>query len=90
MPLSDVEFGKKASTASGYNTMCKEGVSFWTKQQRVAKQRNEALLTKLESGELEVKDLEAERAAIEGERKEIRPSVVNDGLLFDSEEELLG
>lgn len=69
MPLCDVEFGKKASTASGYNTMCKSGVSNWSKQQRTAKKANEELLAKLESGELQVSDLEAERAAIEADRK---------------------
>ena len=37
MRLDEVEFGLKANTASGYNTMCKVGVSNWTKQQRVAK-----------------------------------------------------
>lgn len=71
MPLSDVEFGLKASTASGYNTMCKEGVSNWTKQQRKAKLAKEALLDRLTKGEIEVSDLDNEKASIEVERKAI-------------------
>ena len=32
-----VAFGQKVSSTTGLNSMCKEGVSNWTKQQRVAK-----------------------------------------------------
>ena len=43
MPVATVEFGAKASSASGLNTMCKEGVANWTKQQREFKKAKEAL-----------------------------------------------
>ena len=55
MPLvgdKAVEFGAKAKTATGFNTMCKEGVSHWTKQQKEAKNANTALLSKVASGEI--------------------------------------
>tara|TARA_R110001632_G_scaffold178976_4_gene298791 strand:+ start:1284 stop:1772 length:489 start_codon:yes stop_codon:yes gene_type:complete len=61
-------YGPKKNTASGLNTMCKEGVSQWTKQQRVAKQSKELLLTKLGTGELEIDDLAAEQELIERTR----------------------
>lgn len=89
MPLSDVEFGLKASTASGFNTMCKEGVSFWTKQQRVAKKSSEELLDKLSNGELLASDLPEAREAIEVERKLIQESKVNIDYMFSTDSEVL-
>mgnify|MGYP003655829227 CR=1 FL=1 len=70
--VSIYTYGPKKNTASGLNTMCKEGVSQWTKQQRVAKQSKEALLTKLGTGELTVDDLPTEQALIE----EVRVSII--------------
>lgn len=66
-------YGAKASTASGYNTMCKEGVSSWTKQQRVAKQARDQLLTKLSNGEVTVDDLAGLQEAIEADRNVVVP-----------------
>ena len=37
-------YGKKASSASGFNTMCKQGTNQWSKQQREAKKAKDALL----------------------------------------------
>ena len=71
MHVDDVEFGRKASTASGYNTMCKKGVSNWTKQQRVAKQAKELLLEQLASGEFDASDLPAKLDEVEQARKAI-------------------
>ena len=45
--VSECEYGPKKNTASGLNTMCKVGVSNWTKQQRLAKKAKEALLTNI-------------------------------------------
>lgn len=55
--LSDVEYGKKASSATGYNTMCKLGVSKWTKQNNAVKKVNATILEMLEAGKLETKDI---------------------------------
>ena len=63
-----VEFGKKASSVTGLNSMCKEGVSLWTKQQRVAKAAKEALLTSVAAGDIDASDLTAELEAIEAAR----------------------
>jgi len=62
---SECEFGAKKGTASGLNTMCKEGVSRWTKQQRVAKKAKEQLLDSVASGDIEVGDLADKQAEIE-------------------------
>lgn len=35
--VSVIPYGNKYNTASGLNTMCKQGVNQWTKQQRVYK-----------------------------------------------------
>jgi len=63
-----IPYGPKKSTASGLNTMCKEGVSNWTKQQRVAKQSRAELLTKLGSGEMDIVDLPQAELDIEEAR----------------------
>lgn len=67
------EYGSKKGTATGYNTMCKEGVSNWTKQQRVKKQSEAGLLTKVISGELMPDELPAEQARLSDEAKVIKP-----------------
>lgn len=65
MDPTAIEFGVKASSATGFNSMCKDGVSKWTKQQRDAKKAKEALLTDVASGEIEATDLPALLAEIE-------------------------
>jgi hypothetical protein len=87
MPLygpKAVEFGKKASTNTGYNTMCKEGVSLWTKAQDVAKKAGEELLNKVVSGEIKPADIVTAREAIEVERKAIPATELG----FDTVEQL--
>lgn len=74
MPLvgdEAVVFGKKANSHTGYSTMCKEGTSLWTKQQRLAKQAISDLLVKLESGELAAEDISEAKQEIESTRVSI-------------------
>jgi hypothetical protein len=66
-----VEFGSKKNTATGLNTMCKEGVSHWTKQQKEAKEALAQILVDVESGELEPTDISSRREEIEENRKRI-------------------
>lgn len=90
MPLvgtKAVEFGAKANTATGLNSMCKEGVSHWTKAQRVAKQANADLLTRVASGEIQPSDIAAEQAKIEATRQEIIETEM--GFHTDDKEKLL-
>jgi len=69
--LSECEYGAKKNTATGFNTMCKEGVSKWTKQQRVKKQAGAELLTKVASGELKPEDIAEAQVVIAEEARVI-------------------
>lgn len=80
------EYGVKTNTATGLNTMCKEGVSSWSKQQRIYKKTNEALLKQVASGELSPEDLQAQMDIAEQERKTIE--VRNDEHGFDTVEDI--
>lgn len=68
---SVAEYGIKTNTATGLNTMCKEGVSSWSKQQRIYKKTNEDLLKQVASGELSPEDLQVKMEEAEAERKAI-------------------
>lgn len=71
--VNEVPYGSKKGTATGYNTMCKEGVSNWTKQQRAKKQAEAAILNKVASGDLAVEDIAAEQERLAEVAKEITP-----------------
>lgn len=68
-----VEYGKKSSTSTGLNSMCKAGTSRWTKQQRVMKQAKAELLEQVSNGEVEASDLLTLIEEIELKSKEIVP-----------------
>ena len=68
-----IEYGKKASTATGLNTMCKEGVRQWTKQQNEAKKQKEILLAKIATGQINTEKLNEALQQIEAERNKIEP-----------------
>jgi len=67
-----VEFGKKANTATGLNTMCKDGVSNWTKQQGVARTAMSQLLEDVESGEVLPSDISTVREEITAAKERIK------------------
>ncbi len=74
MPIigdSAVEFGNKASSATGLNSMCKAGNKLWTKQQRVAKQAKDQLLPDLFAEKITTVDIERLQEEIEVARKVI-------------------
>jgi hypothetical protein len=85
--VADVEYGAKAGTATGLNTMCKEGVSNWTKQQRAKKQAEASLLSLLSAGEMDVSEIGAKQAEIAEDAKVIIPRT--DGHGTDELDELL-
>lgn len=88
MPLvgeQAVEFGAKKSTATGFNTMSKAGVSAWTKQQRVAKEAEAKLLDDVAAGNVKPGDIPAKQAGIEI----IRKAIVTTDLGFETKEEVL-
>lgn len=79
-------YGVKINTATGLNTMCKEGVSSWSKQQRLYKKRNEELLQLVAKGELSAEDLPNMMAEAEELRKGIE--VRSDEHGFENVEEV--
>lgn len=62
--LSEVEYGKKASSTTGYNTMCKVGVSKWTKQNNAVKQVGEQVLEMLEQGKIQASEIQSTKDAL--------------------------
>jgi uncharacterized membrane protein YraQ (UPF0718 family) len=70
---SEVEFGAKASSASGFNTMCKDGMSKWTKQLSAFKKAKEKLLEDVGAGLVAASDIASITAQLEEEREVIVP-----------------
>lgn len=81
------EFGKKTGSASGYNTMCKDGLSKWNKQQSAFKRAKEELLSALAAKEITPDDIAAKLAEFEQARDQVIPR--EDSYGFDTLEECL-
>ncbi len=71
--VTDVEFGKKASSPTGLSNMCKEGTASWTKQQRDAKTARDKLLKDVAAGEVKPSEIGTRTEEIEKARQEIIP-----------------
>ena len=69
--LVDAEYGLKASSTTGYNTMCKVGVKYWTLQQKNIKAVGETILTMLENEEITIEELSTTKERLIDEAKEI-------------------
>lgn len=66
--VSETEYGKKASSATGLNTMCKVGTSLWTKQQRDARKASADILAKVAKGDVSINDIADLQNSIEADR----------------------
>ncbi len=86
MSPEDINFGLKASSPTGLNNMCKDGVSKWTKQQLQFRKSKEGLLDRVAAGELKADDIPAEITALEEARDQIVPT--EDGYGYNTLEEL--
>ncbi len=51
--VKHIEYGQKAGTKTGLNTMCKEGVSAWTKQNRQKSKAKDELLAQYTAGSID-------------------------------------
>jgi len=87
LPVSHVEFGAKANSASGLNTMCKLGVSLWTKQQRDFKKGKETLLDEVAAGNVLPTEIQQHLDSLEEARGFIEAYPIPE-LAFASTEEL--
>lgn len=63
-----VEFGPKAGTPTGLNTMCKAGVSAWTKLQADFKKGKDAVVSELLAGKITADEAQEQIAALEEAR----------------------
>ena len=68
-----VDFGLKATSPTGLNNMCKDGVSKWTKQQRESKVAEAKLLDDVIAGDLLPADIEEAKAEIALNSSRIEP-----------------
>lgn len=87
-PVSHVEFGKKEGSATGYNSMCKEGANAFSKGQRDFRAAKEALLERVAAGEVQPSDIAKELEALEAARL-TRPAFSIEGMGWDDLEECL-
>jgi hypothetical protein len=81
-PVNDVEFGSKRNTATGLNTMCKEGLSNWTKQQREYRRAKENILDKVANGTIAPQDIDTRLAELEKAKQVVHPRL--DGIGYDA------
>lgn len=72
--VEDAEYGSKASNKStGLNTMCKEGVANWSKQQRDATKAKADAIEAIAAGDLPIAEVIATMDSIETARTAITP-----------------
>lgn len=86
--VDHIEYGKKANTATGLNTMCKDGVSKWSKQQRQYNKAKDALLMQVADGTLPGDKVPGMLEELETARKEIISHDFGDEWSFETVEEL--
>lgn len=86
LPVALVEFGAKANSASGLNTMCKLGTSLWTKQQREFKKGKEDLLTAVQEGNVLPTEIQVELDKLEEARTYIAPYPIPEVAFASTEE----
>lgn len=85
--VEHIPYGKKTSNAStGLNTMCKEGTSNWTKQQKAFKKGESELLAKLSVGEVDVSDLPTLKQELEDAKTAIVPNSMTEYCFENAED----
>lgn len=55
--VSECEYGSKASSTTGLNTMCKRGVNGWTKTQSMLKKADAKILEDVMSGKIDASEI---------------------------------
>jgi len=85
--VKDVEYGKKASSSTGYNSMCKIGVSKWTKQNTKVKKVGNTILELLEAGEITTDEIADTKERLITEAKVLDETDKPEG--FETSEEAL-
>ena len=83
--LSEVEYGAKKSSVSGYNTMCKIGVSMWTKAQSIAKRAKSQVLDDVSDGTIDATDIKACLERVEQDRLTMNVTDMPKGFVDEAE-----
>lgn len=83
-----VEFGPKAGTPTGLNTMCKAGVSAWTKLQADFKKGKDAVVAELLAGKITADEAQEQIAVLE-EARNATPALPADIQGFETLEDCL-
>lgn len=81
------DFGVKKTSASGFNSMCKDGSSKWNKQQAAVKKADAEILGRVADGTLRPDRIAAEQEKIKVEAKKVVPR--EDGYGFATLEECI-
>jgi len=63
--VEHIAYGQKSGTKTGLNTMCKEGVSMWTKGNRAKVKAKDDLLALFTAGSIPSEDFKAQLAALD-------------------------
>lgn len=87
--LSEVEYGSKANSTTGFNTMCKIGTSKWTKAQRDAEKAKTQMLSDVASGKVEPSNILKLSEDIEAQRKVMDATDMPIGHTFEEVEALI-
>lgn len=86
-----VEFGAKNSTATGLNTMSKQGQSLWNKRENAYKKAKNEAVDSLMSGDIDEAQMKALITEAEEARSAVETLTLDDGSVygFDSLEDCL-
>ena len=71
--VKTIEYGQKASTETGLNTMCKIGVNQWTKQQAEFKKAKADLLIDVANEKVQPKEIKERLTTLESEKDRVVP-----------------
>ena len=71
--VDQVEYGSKANSTTGYNTMCKIGVNNWTKQQRDFKEAKANMIDQVNEGIIDMADVSDHLEKLEAMKDKIIP-----------------
>ena len=88
MPLvgdKAVEFGKKRNTATGLNTMCKEGVRDWTKRQSIKRKAKDQLMQDIKAGKVKIDQIDTLEKKIEEEATKVTKTTTG----FETKEQVI-
>lgn len=72
--VSTTDYGKKSNTKTGLNTMCKEGVRNWTKQQKEYTKVSQSILDKLMNEEITNEEAQEIKQQAQSDKDTIVPS----------------